>query len=329
MLVGAVAGVALLVPVGFGITEAVDRWMPDPPAAQTVDRSPAALLLAMRDVADYHAASGTYQVLVDVEQDSPYLPSMISGERSTLFATGTVDGRVDFSGLGPDAIRVSDDRRSATITLPAPTLTPATLDPAQTRIVGRERGLVQRVEDAVSDNPRDDSELYKLAAAKLDAAAAQSDLTTRAADNTRAMLTGLAQGLGYEAVTVNFAPGAGAPPPVGRPSTSASAFSARRRVLGPVDQRRSAATAPRRDAYAASSARTGASTRFSATSATDSRRRASARARRRRAPITASPRASSASSTPASSPPSSSTVGSGTIPTCGGSGSGSRSTVSA
>ena len=37
MLVGAVAGVALLVPVGFGITEAVDRWMPDPPAAQTVD----------------------------------------------------------------------------------------------------------------------------------------------------------------------------------------------------------------------------------------------------------------------------------------------------
>ena len=205
MLVGAVAGVALLVPVGFGISGAVDRWMPDPPAAQTVDRSPAALLLAMRDVADYHAASGTYQVLVDVESDSPYLPSVISGERSTLFATGNVDARVDFSGLGPDAIRMSDDRRSATITLPAPTLTPATLDPAQTRIVGRERGLVQRVEDAVSDNPRDDSELYKLAAAKMDAAAAQSDLTKRAADNTRAMLTGLAQGLGYEAVTVNFA----------------------------------------------------------------------------------------------------------------------------
>ena len=114
---------------------------------------------------------------MDVEHDSPYLPPMISGERSTLFATGNVDARVDFSGLGPGAITMSDDRRSATITLPAPTLTSATLDPAQTRIVGRERGLVQRVEDAVSDNPRDDSELYRLAAAKLDAAAAQSDLT--------------------------------------------------------------------------------------------------------------------------------------------------------
>jgi hypothetical protein len=205
-LVAAVAGLALLVPIGFGIADAVDRWMPDPPATQTVDRSPAALLLAMRDIADFHAASGTYQVLVDVEHDSPYLPPMISGERSTLFATGSVDARVDFSGLGPGAVTMSDDRRTATITLPAPTLTPATLDPAQTRIVGRERGLVQRVEDAVSDNPRDDSELYRMAAAKLDAAAAQSDLTTRAADNTRAMLTGLAQGLGYETVTVNFAP---------------------------------------------------------------------------------------------------------------------------
>jgi hypothetical protein len=212
-LVAAVAGLALLVPIGFGIADAVDRWMPEPPATQTVDRSPAALLLAMRDIADFHAASGTYQVLVDVEHDSPYLPPMISGERSTLFATGSVDARVDFSGLGPGAVTMSDDRRTATITLPAPTLTPATLDPAQTRIVGRERGLVQRVEDAVSDNPRDDSELYRMAAAKLDAAAAQSDLTTRAADNTRAMLTGLAQGLGYETVTVNFAPPAAAPTP--------------------------------------------------------------------------------------------------------------------
>jgi hypothetical protein len=86
------------------------------------------------------------------------------------------------------------------------------IDPAQSRVVGRERGLAQRIEDAVEDNPRDDSELYRLAAAKLDAAAAQSDLTTRAGDNTRAMLTGLAQSLGYESVTVTFAPPA-APAP--------------------------------------------------------------------------------------------------------------------
>ena len=206
------AGVALLVPVGMGVSDAVDRWTAPPAAEQTIDRSPAPLMLAMRDIAQYHAATGTFQVLVDVEHDTPYLPDALSGERTTFFATGNVDAQVDFAKLGEGSVTVSPDRRSATITLPAPTLSSAVIDPAQSRVVGRERGLAQRIGDAVEDNPRDDSELYQLAASKLDAAAVQSDLTTRASDNTRAMLTGLAQSLGYESVTVNFAPAA-APAP--------------------------------------------------------------------------------------------------------------------
>ena len=68
-------------PIGFGFADAVDRWMPEP--ARDPDRrpQPGRPSLAMRDIADFHAASGTYQVLVDVEHDSPYLPPMISGER--------------------------------------------------------------------------------------------------------------------------------------------------------------------------------------------------------------------------------------------------------
>ena len=205
-----VAGLALLVPVGVGVSDVVGRFTAPPPADRMIDHSPAPLLLAMRDIAQYHAATGTYQVLVDVEHDTPYLPSALSGERTTLFATGTVDAQVDFSALGPQSVTVSPDRRSATITLPAPPLAPVVIDQAQSRVIGRERGLAQRIGDAIEDNPRDDSELYKMAAAKLDTAAVQSDLTTRAGDNTRAMLTGLAQSLGYEAVTVNFAP---VPPP--------------------------------------------------------------------------------------------------------------------
>jgi hypothetical protein len=210
-VVAAVAGVALIVPLGIGVADTVDRWT-TPPSTQQIDHSPAPLVLAMRDIAQYHAAQGTYQVLVDVEHDTPYLPSVISGERSTLFATGTVDAQVDFSTITPAAVTVSPDRRSATIALPAPQLGSAVIDPTQSRVVGRERGLAQRIGDAIDDNPTDDSDLYRLAATKLDAAAAQSDLTTRAANNTRAMLTGLAQSLGYESVTVTFSPPA-APAP--------------------------------------------------------------------------------------------------------------------
>lgn len=208
-----VLGVALLLALGIGVGSAVGRWLPGLPAQQTVDRSPAALLVAVRNIAEYHAATGTYQVVVDVEHDTQYVPQLISSERSTLMATGSVDARVDFSSLGAGAVSISPDRKQATIHLPAPTLAPATIDPAQTRIVGRERGLVQRVEDAMGDHPRDDSELYQLATKKLNAAAVASDLTGRAADNTRAMLSGLAQSLGYDTVTVTFDPPPAPPAP--------------------------------------------------------------------------------------------------------------------
>ena len=210
--VAAATGLAVLGGLGWGISDAVDRWTTPPPAEQVVDRSPAPLLLKMRDIAQYHAAEGSFQVLVDFEHDTPYVPSAISGERTTFFATGTVDAQVDFAALGPESVTVSPDRRTATITLPAPTLAPAVIDPAQSRVVGRERGIAQRIGDAVGENRGDEGELYRLAAGKLDAAAAQSDLRDRAATNTRGMLTGLAQGLGYESVTVDFAPPA-APAP--------------------------------------------------------------------------------------------------------------------
>lgn len=211
-MAAAAAALALLVPVGISVGGAVDDWLGGS-STQTVDRSPDALMLSVRDIADYHAATGTYQVLVDVEHQTAHVPALLSSERSTLFATGTVDARVDFSKLGPGTVTVSPDGRQATMHLPAPTLAPAVLDPAQTRVVGRQRGLVQRVEDAIGDEPQDDSELYAIASQKLNAAAAKSDLTTRAATNTRSMLTGFTKSLGYDSVAVTFDPPAPAPKP--------------------------------------------------------------------------------------------------------------------
>jgi hypothetical protein len=87
---------------------------------------------------------------------------------------------------------------------PAPRLDATTLDPAASRVVGRERGIVERLADIIEDNPVRDEALYRLAAQKLDDAARQSDLTARAEANTREMLTSLARSLGYENVTVTF-----------------------------------------------------------------------------------------------------------------------------
>lgn len=200
--VAAAAGVAVVVPLG--VQGAGQLWA-DPFEEQIVDRSPAALLVTLRDVAEYTAASGTFQVLVDVERDTPYLPAVISGERTTFYAVGDVDAVVDFAGLGPERILVSLDRRSATIMLPAPELGEAVVDSQESRVVGRERGLAQRLAGVFEDTPTGEQELYLLAEQKLTAAAAESDLVTRAQENTREMLTGLAGSLGYDRVTVVFA----------------------------------------------------------------------------------------------------------------------------
>ncbi|MGY1744016.1 DUF4230 domain-containing protein [Blastococcus sp. SYSU D00695] len=203
------AGVGVGV-VGLGVLAAgqIVGWG-NPFAPETVDRSTTPLLLSLADLDEYHAATGSFQVVVDVESDTPYVPSVISGERVQFLATGTVDAYVDFTHLGPESVKLSDDGESATISLPTPELGEARIDPDESRVLDRDRGLLDRVGDALGDGPTDESELYSLAEQRLESAAGDSDLLDRAEDGTRDMLTSLAHSLGVDEVTVEFAdPGA-------------------------------------------------------------------------------------------------------------------------
>ena len=205
-LIAAGIAVALAVPVVGVLGDRIAGWV-NPFDQQVVDRSTTPLLLALEDLDQYHAATGTFQVVIDQERDTQWLPSAISGERVSFLATGTVDAYVDF---GANRVDLSADGESATITLPAPQLGEARVDAEQSRVLDRDRGLVQRVGDAFADEPTDDSGLYALAEDRLEAAAAQSDLERRAADNTRSMLTTLGRSLGVDSITVTFEPAPGA-----------------------------------------------------------------------------------------------------------------------
>jgi hypothetical protein len=198
----AVAALALLVPLGQRVLDALPD-LGNPFAQETVDRSSAPLLTALADLSEYHAATGTFQVVVDLELDTPFVPSVLSGERTTFLATGEVDALVDFDGVAAGAT-VSADRRSVTIALPAPRLDEVRIDPSASRVVARDRGLAQRLGSVFEDNPTSERELYREAEAKIGSAATSSDLATRAEENTRQMLTSLATALGYTQVTVTF-----------------------------------------------------------------------------------------------------------------------------
>lgn len=121
-------------------------------------------------------------------------------------AAGSVDATVDFSKLDERSIQVSEDRRSATIVLPEPAVSEAVVDPTQSRVASRSRGLLDRVGSVFSDSPTSDRSLYLAAQAKMGQAAAESDLRKRAEENTSHMLEGMLRGLGFNSVTVRFTP---------------------------------------------------------------------------------------------------------------------------
>lgn len=199
----AVLGLAVLAGLAGRALDVLSGWRA-PLQQQVVDRSTPPLLVALEDLSQYHAASGSFQVVIDQERDTPLVPSLISGERTTFLATGTVDAVVDFGGLRDDQVKVSSDRRSVAISLPAPRLGDARVDPENSRVLDRDRGLLDRVAGMFAENPSAEGEFYVLAEDRLAAAAAESDLQQRAEENTRAMLTALARSMGFEQVTVTF-----------------------------------------------------------------------------------------------------------------------------
>lgn len=202
---------ALAAVVVFLVASLVDPWdlLPNPFETEEVDRSGPALLEKLEDLSEYHAASAQLQELIDIEDDVRFVPSFIAGERVSFLAFGTVDAIVDFSALERGAVEVSEDRTAVHVTLPPARIDTVTVDPERSRVLDRDRGVLDRLGGVLSDNPTGERELYLEAEEKLRRAAADSELTERAEANTRRMLRALFATLGFEDITIEFATPAG------------------------------------------------------------------------------------------------------------------------
>ena len=198
-----VLALAVAMLVGVGRLQDMLPSFSNPFVSETVDRSAPAVLHALRDVTEYRAASADYSVIVDMEKDTRYVPSFLKGERTVFVAVGSVDASVDFGALDESAVSLEGD--SVTLSLPRAKLGEANIDPAQSRVVSRERGALDRIGSVFSDSPTSERSLYLAATRKFDAAA-KSDVTLvrRAEQNTEAMLQRLLTPLGFGDVTVVF-----------------------------------------------------------------------------------------------------------------------------
>jgi hypothetical protein len=190
--------IVVLVLASFGVANVAGL---NPFQTERVDRSQPALLTSVQDISEYHAAVGNFEVLLDIEDDVPWLPGFVSGRRTLFVAAGTVDAYVDLSGLTEQDIVLSDDGESVTMRLPEPQLDKPNLDQSRSYLFAQNRGVFERVTDAI-ELP-EQSQFYQDAEARMSSAAEESELRLQAAENTRAMLTGLCGSLGIQVTFEN------------------------------------------------------------------------------------------------------------------------------
>ena len=201
----AVSAVVLVLVVFFaGIRLSVLPGLKDLFGTETHDRSGPALLQSIQDMSRYDAASGNFQVVVDLEKDTKYLPDAIRGSRTLYIGAGTVDAYVDLGKVGKDDVTVNGDRTSATLRLPHAALGKPALDPDRSYAVSKQRGLLDRLGDLFSDNPNSEQAVQKAAVKHIGDAAKDSGLTKRAESNTTDMLEGLLHSLGFKEVNVSY-----------------------------------------------------------------------------------------------------------------------------
>jgi Protein of unknown function (DUF4230) len=162
------------------------------------------LLKSITALSRYEAASGTFQVVVDLSQHTSFLPSFIAGSQTLFIGDGTVIAYVNFAGLKGSAIDVKTGH-SVTLTLPPAQLEPAVLNVHQSYVFAQQQGLINRVGSFFSGNPNSQQEVYILATQKINYAARTSLLRADAQRNTTAMLDGMLSSLGFRHITVVYA----------------------------------------------------------------------------------------------------------------------------
>src|SRR5712692_3223998 len=178
--------------------------MRNPFGETTTVRSQPVLLKSISELSRYEAASGSFQVVVDLSQKAAFLPSFVEGTQTLFIGQGTEIAFVDFSQLKSKAIQVSPDRTAVTVTLPPAQLEPAVLNVRQSYVYAQQQGLLDRIGNFFAGNPNSQQQIYILAQQKIGTAARRSQLIAEAQKNTRNMLNGMLHSLGFRQITVTF-----------------------------------------------------------------------------------------------------------------------------
>jgi Protein of unknown function (DUF4230) len=201
-IVGAVAAAAILVLILSAVH--LLPQLRNPFAETTTVRSEPVILKSITELSRYEAASGSFEVVVDLTKRSSLLPSFLEGSETLFIGQGTDIAYIDFSQLSSHNIQVGADRTTVTVNLPKAQLEPAVLNVSQSYVYAEQQGLFNRIGNFFSGNPNGQQQVYVIAQQKIETAAKQSPLLSEAQKNTTGMLDGMLTSLGFQHVTVTY-----------------------------------------------------------------------------------------------------------------------------
>ncbi|MEZ4226363.1 MAG: DUF4230 domain-containing protein [Polyangiaceae bacterium] len=172
-----------------------------PPASSsvTVVRSTPSVVLALRDLARLESAEAHIERVIDLRDKQSKLFGLVQAEDAILLvASGDVVAGVDLSKLQAGDVVIDEERKRATIRLPAPEVLSAHLDNERTFVHTRQTDTLATRKEALESQARREAER------SLREAATKSGVLERARKNASRTVESLVQALGYDEVKVTF-----------------------------------------------------------------------------------------------------------------------------
>ena len=183
-----IAGLAVAAIVGWA------AWRFLFPGGLRIDLSRPAVVQHIQRLQRLETVVYTVEKIVTGAQDSAYLPRVLAGDRILLIVYGEVTAGIDLGKLDASTITIRD--RAVSLEVPAAEIFATRIDNSRSQVYSRETGLFVR------PDPNLETEVRRAAERQVHQAALDSGILKTAADNGRATLEHLLQGLGFESVVI-------------------------------------------------------------------------------------------------------------------------------
>lgn len=132
--------------------------------------------------------------IVEGNRESPVLPDFLAGDKLLMVVHGEVIAGIDLGQLKASDVHIQG--RAIQVHLPPSQIFLTTLDNTKTRVYSRTTGLL------VSEDPNLESEVRAKAQEQIQQAALDDGILATANKNSRATVTSMLLGLGFQNVTV-------------------------------------------------------------------------------------------------------------------------------